>query len=386
MKKWRTENKRQAFLRREIEWVRRSPKARLRRNLGRVKRYDGIAAEKAPVREGKIELVIPPAAHLGNKVVDLKDVSFSRGEKKLVADFSFEFAVGQKIGIVGSNGCGKTTLLKLVTQELKPDSGEVFAAQTVEFNYVDQSRIALNPENTVCEEISEGHQFINLGEERISIWGYLKRFMFEDERINTKIKQISGGEKARLMLAKILRGGGNFLILDEPTNDLDLISLRILEEALADYGGCLVVVSHDRYFLNRICNHIISFEGDGRIFDTVGDFDYYLLKKQERLQQEELVQKTARSKQTAPAPEKPKSLKLTWKEERELESLEKEIECAESRITEIESMFASPDFFGKHGNECADLQKEIEDTKAELERSYNRWEELEQKKEAGKQV
>ena len=376
------EKKRQAFLRREIEWVRRSPKARLRRNLGRVKRYDEIAAVNAPVREGSMELIIPQASHLGNRVVELKDISFSRGDKKIISHFSFDFTAGQKIGIIGPNGCGKTTLLKLVTGELKPDSGTIDTAATVEFNYVDQSRMALNPENTVLDEIAEGHQFINLGEERISIWGYLKRFLFEDERINTKIKQISGGEKARLMLAKILRGGGNFLILDEPTNDLDLISLRILEEALADYSGCLAVVSHDRYFLNRICNHIISFEGNGTVCDTVGDFDYYLQKKNERMRQ---TAPEPAPKKTASAP-KPKPLKLSWKEERELESLESEIAEKEQRIAEIEAMFADPDFFSKHGSECAALQKEIEDTKAQLEKSYARWEELEQKKEASKQV
>lgn len=378
------EKKRQAFLRREIEWVRRSPKARLRRNLGRVKRYDETAALSAPVREGSMELVIPQASHLGNRVVELRDISFSRGGRPLISHFSFDFAAGQKIGIVGPNGCGKTTLLKLMTGALKPDSGEIHTASTVEFNYVDQSRMALDPENTVLDEIAEGHQFINLGEERISIWGYLKRFLFEDERINTKIKRISGGEKARLMLAKILRGGGNFLILDEPTNDLDLISLRILEEALQGYSGCLAVVSHDRYFLNRICTHIIAFEGNGAVFSTVGDFDYWLQKKKERM--ERIKSETAPPKTVSTPAPKPKPLKLSWKEERELESLESEIGEKEQRIAEIESIFTDPDFFSKHGTECAALQKEIEEIRNHLEKSYARWEELEQKKEASKQV
>ena len=186
------EARRRSFLRREIEWVRRSPKARLRRNLGRLKRYDEIAAQSAPVRTGQIELIIPKASHLGNKVVDMKNVTFSRGGRTILRDFSFEFTAAHKIGVVGPNGAGKTTLLKLMTRQLQPDSGEVFIAPTVEFNYIDQARVALNPERTVCEEIGEGHQFVNLGDERISIWGYLKRFMFEDERINTQVKQLSG--------------------------------------------------------------------------------------------------------------------------------------------------------------------------------------------------
>ena len=373
------ESRRRSFLRREIEWVRRSPKARLRRNLGRLKRYDEIASQNAPVRTGQMELIIPRASHLGNKVVDLKNITFSRGERCLIRDFSFEFTANQKIGIVGANGCGKTTLLKLITQQLQPDSGEVFVAPTVEFNYVDQSRIALNPEHTVCEEIGEGHQFINLGEERISIWGYLKRFLFEDERINTQIKHLSGGEKARLMLAKILRGGGNFLILDEPTNDLDLVSLRILEEALADYNGCLIAVSHDRYFLNRICSHIIAFEGNGTLFNTVGDFDYYQMKKKERLAAE--LENKRRQETKAPAKRNvPK--KLSYKEERELEALEQEIAKIEERIAEIEAMFSDPDFFARHGKQSAELQQELEERKSSLETAYARWEELESKKES----
>ncbi len=377
------ENRRRSFLRREIEWVRRSPKARLRRNLGRLKRYDEIASQSAPVRTGRMELVIPRASHLGNKVVDLKNVSIARGGKTLIRDFSFEFTAGQKIGIVGVNGCGKTTLLKLITGQLPPDSGEIFAAPTVEFNYVDQARIALNPEHTVFEEIGEGHESINLGEERISIRGYLKRFLFEDERINSQIQYLSGGEKARLMLAKILRGGGNFLILDEPTNDLDLVSLRILEEALADYEGCLVVVSHDRYFLNRVCNHIISFEGAGRVLDTVGDFDYYQKKKEERQAAE---RETLRKPESRPAPAPPvrKNIpkKLSFREERELESLEESIAGYENRIAEIERIFSDPDFFAKHGSESAALSREREEAGAALERAYARWEELESKKES----
>ena len=377
------EARRRSFLRREIEWVRRSPKARLRRNLGRLKRYDEIAAQSAPVRTGQIELIIPKASHLGNKVVDMKNVTFSRGGRTILRDFSFEFTAAHKIGVVGPNGAGKTTLLKLMTRQLQPDSGEVFIAPTVDFNYIDQARVALNPERTVCEEIGEGHQFVNLGDERISIWGYLKRFMFEDERINTQVKQLSGGERARLTLAKILKGGGNFLMLDEPTNDLDLVSLRILEEALLDYDGCLVVVSHDRYFLNRVCNHIIAFEADGSVTTTVGDYEYYASKRAERLAAQQKTEKkeTAKPKISASAAPKNPPKKLSYKEERELESLEAKIAETEARIGEIETLFSSPDFFTLHGRESPALQKELEDCRAALDGFYARWEDLESKKE-----
>lgn len=375
------EQKRKNFLRLEVEWVRRSPKARLRRNLGRLKRYDEIAAQKGPVRTGSIDLIIPKAMRLGNKVVEVREISKNLGGKELFRNFSYEFSAGQKTGIVGGNGCGKTTLLKMITRQLQPDSGEVFVAPTVEFNYIDQGRIALNPENSVLEEISEGHDFINLGEEKISIWGYLKRFLFEDDRINTKIKNLSGGEKARLTLAKILRGGGNFLILDEPTNDLDLSTLRILEEALIHYDGCLVVVSHDRYFLNRVCDHIIAFEHNADLVASVGDYDYYLAKKQERSAAAERLKELPKKNNEPVAPvRKNQPKKLSFKEARELESLEGVIAGAESRIAEIEAMFADPDFFRKHGRESVSLQEELDQAKADLENHYLRWEELETKR------
>ena len=274
--------KRRSFLRREVEWVRRSPKARLKRNLGRMKRYDEIAAQSGPVRDSDMELLIPTAYRLGNKTVDLKGVEQKFGDRVIIDHLDFEFEPRSRIGIVGPNGAGKSTLLKIITQQMQPTKGEVSIASTVEFNYIDQSRVALDPEKSVADEISEGVETIQLGAEKISVWGYLKRFLFEDERINTKVKYLSGGEKARLTLAKILKQGGNFLILDEPTNDLDLSSLRLLEEALAAYLGCVIVVSHDRYFLNRVCTGILAFEAGGKVVYNPGDYDYYLEKRRER--------------------------------------------------------------------------------------------------------
>ncbi len=293
------EQKRRAFLRKEIEWVRRSPKARLKKNLGREKRFYEIAAQSAPERTGEVELIIPEPSRLGNKVVALKDVSLSLGGKTLFSHFSYEFTAGAKVGIVGENGCGKTSLLKLITGSLKPDSGTVEVADTVTFNYVDQGRMKLNPELTVLEEIGENKDFVSLGTEKISVWGYLKRFLFEDERINTQVKYLSGGEKARLILAKILRHGGNFLILDEPTNDLDLSSLRILEEALIAYKSSLIVVSHDRYFLNRVCNCIIGFENTESPVISLGDYDTYLEKRRSRKQSAAQEKESARKAEEA---------------------------------------------------------------------------------------
>lgn len=379
------EQKRKSFLRNEIEWVRRSPKARLRRNLGRLKRYDQIAAMKGPERTGEIELVIPQASHLGNRVVELKNLSITLGGKPLIRDLDYEFTKGMRVGIVGGNGVGKTTLLKMITGELSPDSGSVFTADTVQFNYVDQNRVALHEGNTVLEEIGEGHSHINLGSERVTVWGYLRRFLFTDDRINTKIERLSGGERARLALAKILRGGGNFLILDEPTNDLDLSTLRILEESLMYYEGCLVVVSHDRYFLNRVCTHILALERNGTLIKVEGDYDSYLLRKKE-LKNRELLQNAGNTPQKNAVPSRqekpgnPPKKGLTYKEERELEKVEERITFLEEEIARLEGEFSNPEFFKTRSAEAAGIQKQIDLYKEEYETLCLRWEELESKR------
>ncbi|QSH42255.1 ABC-F family ATP-binding cassette domain-containing protein [Lentisphaerota bacterium ZTH] len=371
------ESKRRKFLRSEIDWVRRSPKARLRRNLGRLQRFYDAEAQSGPARAGEIDLVIPPASRLGNKTVELKNVSLAYENVTYIPKFDFEFQPGMKIGIVGRNGTGKTSLLKIITGELAPDSGMVEIAPTVEFNYIDQNRLKLNSEKTVFDEIGEGNDFVKLGNDKISTWSYLRRFMFEDERIRTQVKFLSGGEKARLIIAKILKNGGNFLILDEPTNDLDLSTLRLLEEALACYDGCVIVVSHDRYFLNRVCDGIIAFEGAGRVVYQVGDYDYYLEKRRQREKEStSAVEKPEKAKKAAPkAPTASK--KLSYKLQRELDGIEERVLEAEARVEELENLFSDPEFFAKHGNKSNALQHELDAARKEVESLYSRWEELE---------
>ncbi len=375
--------KRNAFLRREIEWVRRSPKARLKKNLGRVKRFDEIAAIKAPERTGNMDLLIPDPPRLGNKVVHLKDVGVTLGGKTLFRDFDHEFTPSQKIGIIGANGTGKTTLLKVITSLLPPDTGSVEKADTVVFNYVDQSRIALNGENTLTKEVGGDSEYVFFGSGKITCRAYLKRFLFEDDRINTLVKYLSGGEKARLILAKILKGGGNFLILDEPTNDLDLPTLRVLEEALIAYPSTLVVVSHDRYFLNRVCNTIFSFEkGMDKILKAEGDYDYYLQKKDLLLASKLPADPVSAPKKSTEnsAVQVKKQKKLSWAENKELEGMEEAILLAEEEVKKLEEIFQMPDFFAKHGAELPALQKSLDEAKAKCEALYVRWEELENKK------
>lgn len=372
------EQKRKAFLRREIEWVRRSPKARLKRNLGREKRYYEIAAQTGPERSADMELVIPPPSRLGNKVVTLKNVSLTLGGKELLKDFSCEFTAKHKVGIVGSNGAGKSSLLKLVTGERQPDSGEVEVAQTVQFNLIDQNREVLDPEKTVLQEVGAGKEHIQFGSERLTVWTYLKRFLFTDERIKTQVKYLSGGEKARLALAKELKNGGNFLILDEPTNDLDLPTLRILEEALAAYDSTILVVSHDRYFLNRVCNHILAFDEPGHPSMDVGDYDYYASRRKIAVPAAE-PEKKKEAPAPAPSPKKSTAKKLSYLEDRELTALENTIPELEEEIATLEERFNDPASFTDPVREMKELTEQIGNLKADLEKKYARWEELSEK-------
>ena len=377
------EAKRKRFLAREIEWIRRSPKARLKRNLGRVKKFDEISSIADIKIAGDMELILPEPPRLGNQAVDVKNISLAFGEKTLFKDFSFEFVPGSKVGIIGPNGIGKSSFLKVLTGQIKPDSGKIKYAPALEFNYIDQGKVTLDLEKTVAEEISGGIETIDLGSEKISVWGYLKRFLFEDERINTQVKYLSGGEKARLILAKILKNRCNFLILDEPTNDLDLSSLRMLEDALADFGGALIIDSHDRYFLNRLCDTIIAFEGNGELYVQTGDYDYYLEKFEER-ESKKLAAAAPKIKSVPAAPPvntAPKTEKLSFKENRELEEMEGKIEALDEKISEIENLFSAPDFFEKYGKDSPKLQAELQNLKNEQAALYERWEFLEQKKE-----
>ncbi len=383
----REEHKRSRYLKKELDWIRRSPKARTTKSQSRVDKFYEVESIKAPEKDLDIDLVIPPAGRLGNKVIELDSVKISFGERDLIRNFSFIFEPGSKIGIVGKNGVGKTTLLKLILGQIKPNSGKIETAANIKFNYVDQTRVKLNNENSVYDEIGEGNQFVWLGDEKISIWGYLKRFLFTDERIKTKVGRLSGGERGRLMMAKILKNGGNFIILDEPTNDLDLPTLRLLEEALINFKGCVLIVSHDRYFLNRVCTGILAFdeEDKGEIEYSIGNYAYYLEKKvqKEKLLEPNAIKKNQKSSPNAEKKNKPR--KLTWKEERELESMEEMIAEAEERIEEIEKMFMAHDFYEKHAEDAISLNNELEKNKQMLDVFFERWEELEElKKLSGK--
>ena len=368
------EGKRQQFLKKELEWVRRGPKARTTKAQFRVNRYYHTAAQKAPEKELNIELVIPPAMRLGNRVVDIKNVTMSYGDRILFKNFTFEFEPGAKIGVIGPNGVGKTTLIKTVIGQVQPTKGTVEISQNTQFNIIDQERLTLNNENTVVEEIGEGKDHVILGNERISVWGYLKRFLFSDERIRTKVERLSGGERARLLLAKILKRGGNVIVLDEPTNDLDLSTLRLLEEALIGFKGCVLLVSHDRYFLNRVCTGILAFEKNAHITYHVGNYDYYMSKRSGFLAENRQAKEPKREAQIR---RKTRAQKLKWKEERELESMEETIMHVEEEIEHIQTLFMAPEFFKQPHEIVKETQEKLNAAQSKRDALYSRWEELE---------
>ncbi|HEX4122998.1 MAG TPA: ATP-binding cassette domain-containing protein [Verrucomicrobiae bacterium] len=376
------EHKRQMFLKKELAWVRQGPRAQRSKQKNRFERYYDTAAQDGTPVEEEMELVIPPPPPLGNRVVEASNLGMELGGRSLFSGFNFAFENGRRVGICGRNGLGKTTLLKMIIGQLPPTEGTVKIGQLTKFNYVDQARLQLNDERNVLEEAADGTEFVQWGESKISLRAYLKRFLFADERITTQVKYLSGGERSRLMLARILKCGGNFLILDEPTNDLDLPTLRVLEEALLAFPGVVCVVSHDRYFLNRVCTDILAFEGDGSIHHSVGDYDYYLEKR--RRASEEAV-----PKKSAPVPARPESQikptkpgKLSFKELRELEGMEPQILALEQEIARIESLFASPDFHRTHATQTRELLAELAAAKEKVPRLYARWEELEALKSA----
>jgi ATP-binding cassette subfamily F protein uup len=356
--------------------VRRAPRARRTKSVDRVERYFEMAAQEAPEAELDIELIIPTPPKLANRIIELRDVSVELGGRTLFQDVNLNLVAGERLGIVGRNGLGKSSLLRVILQELPVASGVLEIGARTQINYVDQNRLLLDDEKTVWEEVGSGGEHVTLGEQSITLRAYLRRFLFSEDRINTKISQLSGGERSRVLLAKILKRGGNVLMLDEPTNDLDLGTLRLLEEALVAFGGCVIVVSHDRYFLNRVCTSILAFEGDGRVAYSVGNYDYYLEKRaaagpapDSNLAPASVAAEKKKSK------EKPRKLK--WKEEREWESMEANILAAENEVSDLEATFAAPDFYAKPRAEIFDLETQLKTARDKVAHLYARWHELE---------
>jgi len=279
----KSESKRQKTLQRELDWIRMSPKGRHAKAKARISAYEALVSEESEKREKDLEIFIPPGPRLGDVVIEAKKVSKAYGDRLLLEDLSFSLPPGAIVGVIGPNGAGKTTLFRMITGQEQPTSGTFKIGETVLLAYVDQSRDALGTEKTIWEVISDGQEAIELGSRQVNSRAYVARFNFSGTDQQKKVGSLSGGERNRVHLARMLKAGANVLLLDEPTNDLDVNTLRALEEALENFGGCAVVISHDRWFLDRVATHILAFEGESKATWFVGNYTEYEADKKARL-------------------------------------------------------------------------------------------------------
>jgi ATP-binding cassette ChvD family protein len=277
------ESARRRTLARELEWVRMAPRARQAKSKARLQAYESLLAEEGETRRAAAEINIPTGPRLGNLVVEAKGLRKAYGDRLLIDDLSFSLPPGGIVGVIGPNGAGKTTLFRMITGAEQPDAGTLRLGETVEMAYVDQSRDTLDPTHNVWEEISGGHDHLKIGRREVPSRAYVTSFNFKGSDQQKRVSDLSGGERNRLHLAKLLKRGGNVLLLDEPTNDLDVDTLRALEDALLDFAGCAVVISHDRWFLDRIATHILAFEGDSRVVWFEGNYADYEADRRRRL-------------------------------------------------------------------------------------------------------
>ncbi len=280
------ESARRRTLQHELEWMRMTPKARQTKSKARIRQFEELLGEKARERRDNLEIMIPTGTRLGDVVVEAKGLRKGFGENLLIDGLDFSLPRGGIVGIVGPNGAGKTTLFRMITGMEKPDAGELKVGETVQLAHVDQFRDALDPKKTVWEEISGGQEIMEVGKRKMNSRAYVASFMFKGQEQNKRVGDLSGGERNRLHLAKLLKSGGNVLLLDEPTNDLDVNTLRALEDALVEFAGCVAVISHDRWFLDRIATHMLAFEGDGQVRWFEGNYQDYESDRRARLGQD----------------------------------------------------------------------------------------------------
>jgi ATP-binding cassette ChvD family protein len=291
----------QRTITRELDWIRASPKARQAKSKARIRAYEELVAEAGNDKTGKAQITIPPGPRLGDVVIEAEDLGKGFGERLLIDGLSFKLPPGGIVGVIGPNGAGKTTLFRMIVGQDKPDNGDIRVGDTVKLGYVDQSRDALDPKKNVWEEISDGNDMIALGKREVPSRAYVGWFNFKGSDQQKKVGQLSGGERNRVHLAKMLKSGANLILLDEPTNDLDVETLSSLEAALEDFPGCAVIISHDRFFLDRIATHILAFEGDSHVEWFEGNFEDYEEDKKRRLGDDSILPKRIKYKKFARA-------------------------------------------------------------------------------------
>ena len=392
----RTEHNRQRDIERELVWVRASAPARTTKQKARLDRFDLLVSNRPTLASGSVTLRLPHPPRLGKTILELHDLTKTLGERTLIRRLNLLLTAGSRLGIVGPNGAGKTTLIRMVLGELQPDSGAVVQGSNTRIVYADQARATLDDNNSVLEEVAQGNDKVFIGDEAVQVQTFLDQLLFDGGTQRTPVGALSGGERSRVALAKSLRNAGNLLILDEPTNDLDLPTLRVLEEALTQYPGCALIVSHDRYFLDRVATAILAFEGDGKIVLYEGTYMAYR-GRVERGEAPDLARRPARvqtsrgankpsvapvaadsaSAELAAPPAPAKKKKRTYKEEQELATMEERILGAESAAAELEAKLNDPAEVRTLGAKLGERVRELEAKKAEIERLYARWAELE---------
>jgi ATP-binding cassette subfamily F protein uup len=357
----------------EEAWIRRGIKARRTRNEGRVRALVAMreARRRRREREGRAQFAVEEAQTSGKLVIEAEHVSFGFPGTPIVRDLSLRIRRGDRIGLIGPNGAGKTTLLKLLLGELAPDRGRVRLGTKLEVAYFDQLRMQLAPEQTVIESVAGGSEHLELGGERRHVLGYLQDFLFSPERARAKVATLSGGERSRLLLARLFAQPANLLVLDEPTNDLDIETLELLEERLLEFGGTILLVSHDRAFVDNVVTSTLAFEGEGRVYEYVGGYTEWLRQRR--------TPAAAPEKRALPAPvaAKPPPVKLSFKERRELEELPARIEALEKLQRELGEQVSRPEFYRQPAAERAPVETRLAALPAELEAAYVRWESLE---------
>ncbi len=363
----------------EEVWVRQGIKARRTRNEGRVRSLEKMREESAGriKQDDKARIHIEEAEQSGRKVIRAKNIAYSYGDEKVIQDFSIKIMRGNRIGLIGNNGVGKTTLLRLLLGKLEPQSGTIKRGTNIEVGYFDQLRQTLDLEKSVAYNVGEGRTYINLNGKERHIVGYLKGFLFTPKRSGMPVKALSGGERNRVILAKLFTRPANLLVLDEPTNDLDIETLEVLERRLCDYAGTLIVVSHDREFLDNVVTSTVVFEADGRAKEYVGGYSDWVRHGHQLAETENIAAAEARKRETAERRKNRNKTKLSYNDQRELDKLPAEIELLESEISALQTKIAGSDFYAQENEAVQNTLQELRKAESLLEQRIERWGELE---------
>ncbi|MCP3163916.1 ABC-F family ATP-binding cassette domain-containing protein [Myxococcus qinghaiensis] len=376
-----SQHKRERWIAQEVAWLRRGPEARRTKSKSRIDRAQKLMAEKGFQRPKVADLRVIAAPRLGHTVIESEGLQKSFGERKVLQGVDFRLQRGERVGLVGPNGVGKTTFLRVILGELPPDGGKLVIGKNTKVAYYDQNRAQLDPEMTVYDAASQGEDWVDLGDQKVALRDYLDDLLFPVPMQRMKVKALSGGERNRLLLARLFLEGANVLVLDEPTNDLDIVTLNVLERLLLDFGGSTLLVTHDRYFLDKVATSIVTFDGNGRVTRYEGNYAMYRRLKE---QSDAMAAKGAAKKdEPAPVvapppaakPEARKAVKLSYKDQRELDGMEATIEVAETRKADLEAQLADPTIYSKSGK-VAEVQKELDATVAQIDRLYARWQVL----------